>query len=579
MSDQRPKPHPTDQPINSQSLTVYKDWPRLGLSVGLAVLGLGRLSHEPAWAFPTNPSPENSFKPSIVPLAKPPLKNGSSEIQQATDSISPQALQHASPSFSQTQVSSEPTETLGGPELAVGAIEPQVSKLAFFAQSETTNEAAASPLMRAVNPQVSKETPFNWTKDTKDTKDTSELTAETSPTPDPFAPFALFSNRQAFNSPERDEDVPVDALPPIGDANSQFRQRNSTTGSERSHALLVDGSPSFPAAIAPQFSARRTFAWSEDTQNPSDALALNRSTINQTPKPTVFGRKKLPPKQSLPPWRQEFRADASEVEPDKLPNEAAVIGDPELGILRLQEQPLPAPKPPPAVYLSGGVDYLTSDNVFLETDPVNDRFLRTRLALVAVPSLGPQTSAFASVGGSLLRYSDFTDANYNDLKVEVGVRQALFPRTYGQLSWSNQQLFEADSGDRFFNDHSVQLALGRRDPLSSQLNLDSYYQMRFSFSDPNEFNRFIQTLGTSLSYDIAPELQVSLSYQLTLADFTQQARYDVFNQIFGQVTFNLAPHTRFNLFGGFSFGSSSGDDVGFDDTILGLSLNFDLPLF
>ena len=291
----------------------------------------------------------------------------------------------------------------------------------------------------------------------------------------------------------------------------------------------------------------------------------------------VSGRTKLPPKTPSVPWRGEFRLDDFDVDPEP-PTETPVVGDPELGILRLKEQPLPIQRQP-VVYLLGRVDFLSSDNIFLETDPVNDQFVRTGLSLVAVPSLGPQTSLLAAVGGVLLRYRRFTDAGYNDLKFQVGVSQRLFPQTYGQLSWSNQQLFEAGGGERFFNDHSVQLGLGRRDRLHSRLMLDTFYQLRFSFSDPNDFSRFIQTLGISLSHDIAPELRIALNYQLTLADFTQQARYDTFNQLFGEITFNLTSESRFNLFGGFSFGDSSGDTVDFDDTILGLSLDIDLPLF
>lgn len=310
---------------------------------------------------------------------------------------------------------------------------------------------------------------------------------------------------------------------------------------------------------------------------PSWPMLMQSQTPSIAKKFPLSGRIKLPPKKPADPWRQAFRLDNFEAGPAP-PAEASTAGDPELGILRLREQPLPVQRLP-VVYLSGGVDYLNSDNIFLETEPVNDQFVRAGLSLVTVPALSPQTSLFASVGGSLLRYSNFSDSDYNELSLQAGITQRLFPQTFGQLSWSNQQLFEAEDGERFFNDHSVRLALGRRDQLLPLLGLDTFYQLRFSFSDPNDFSRFIQTLGVSLSYDIAPKLQISLNYQLTLADFTQQTRYDTFNQIFGQVSFNLTPASRFNLFGGFSFGDSSDAAVDFDDTIFGVSLDVDLPLF
>src|SRR5205085_2836337 len=130
----------------------------------------------------------------------------------------------------------------------------------------------------------------------------------------------------------------------------------------------------------------------------------------------------------------------------------------------------------PAVYLLGGVGYLRSNNVFSDVKPVDDGLVRGGLTLLANPSLGPQTSLFASVGGNLIRYGSQSQFDYNELRFNLGIRQELSPRAYGEVGWSNRQLFDKESGDRFLNDHSLYLELGRRDSLAKQLTLDTYYQ-------------------------------------------------------------------------------------------------------
>ncbi|MFE4106756.1 hypothetical protein [Almyronema epifaneia] len=259
------------------------------------------------------------------------------------------------------------------------------------------------------------------------------------------------------------------------------------------------------------------------------------------------------------------------------------IGDPELGILRLREDPLPViPKPPtiPVVYLLGRVDYLSSDNIFLnEVSPIGDAFVRPSATLLALPPIGPHTWLVASADVRLLRYRQIDIASYDELQLQFGVRHLLFPQTYGQINWSNQQLYRAGFSDQFFNSHSLDLAIWRYDQLLPKLTLNSYYQARFSFSDPDEFSRITQFLGASVFYQVAPRLQAGLSYQLNLSDFTQQARFDAYHQLTAQAIYYFSASTRLRLFGGFSFGDSSDSDVNFHDTLLGITFDFDLPLF
>ncbi|NJL85035.1 MAG: hypothetical protein HC886_02150 [Leptolyngbyaceae cyanobacterium SM1_1_3] len=267
----------------------------------------------------------------------------------------------------------------------------------------------------------------------------------------------------------------------------------------------------------------------------------------------------------------------------ELPPSEIEVGDAELGILRLREDPLPSESilpSPPVLYLLGRVDYLSSDNIFLnEVDPIGDAFVRPGLTLLAVPAVGPRTALIASASVNLLRYRQVEAASYDELSLQVGIRHVLNSKTFGQISWTNQQLFRSDFTDQFFDSHSLDLLIWRYDQLQPKLSLSSYYQARFSFSDPDEFSRIIQSLGASLFYQISPNLQTGLNYQLTLSDFTQQARFDAYHQLTAQVTYGLSASARLRLFGGISFGGSSENVVDFNDTLIGVTFDFDLPLF
>ncbi|MEW6493209.1 MAG: hypothetical protein AB1589_12000 [Cyanobacteriota bacterium] len=253
--------------------------------------------------------------------------------------------------------------------------------------------------------------------------------------------------------------------------------------------------------------------------------------------------------------------------------------DPELGILRLRELPAPPPPSKPAVYLLGGAGYFRSNNIFSGVDPIDDGLFRTGLTLLAVPSLGPQTSLFASVGGNIFRYSDLSEYDYNELRFSAGIRQQIGSRSYGELGWNNRQLFSEDGGDRFLNDHSAYLELGRRDLLAERLTLDTYYQLRLSFANPSDRSQVINSVGASLGYNLSPSLLLALDYQFAFADFTQQEREDQYHQLLARMNYTLSPNSRLYLFGGKSFGSSSDSEIDFDGLVFGAGVDFSLTLF
>lgn len=259
-------------------------------------------------------------------------------------------------------------------------------------------------------------------------------------------------------------------------------------------------------------------------------------------------------------------------------------GDPELGILRLREQELEQieaqseSESAETVFFIGRLSFFKSDNILLDRiDPVDDELISLSATLLAAPRLGPDTLLITSVEGGLVHYNELSGLDYRELEFRASLRQFFSSRTYGEIGWSNQQLF--DDSDRFFNDHSLRLSLSRRDPLTSNLRLDSFYQLRLSFADPSDRNRIINTLGVGLNYNLQPDLTVGLDYQLTLTDFTQQDRDDLYNQVVAQLSYDLSRNSRIILFGGFSFGDSSDSDVDFNSTIFGASVDVNVPLF
>ena len=260
--------------------------------------------------------------------------------------------------------------------------------------------------------------------------------------------------------------------------------------------------------------------------------------------------------------------------------------DPELGILRIREQPVlqtPSTEPRPIAYLTGRLGFVSSDNIFLSIEQgrelVGDEFFRYGLSLGFYPALGTRTLLIAAVDTNFQRYINRTDANYDEVRLRLGLRQGLTPRAYGEVSWSYQQLFEPGIRDRFFENRGLDLTLGRRDSFSPTARLDSFYRAQLNFSEPASFDRFIQSLGAYASYDITSNIRVGLGYQLTLADYTQVDRYDTYHQLIGQIVYFITPTTRLSLFGGYSFGRSSTPNVRFQDTLFGVFLESTVPVF
>ena len=213
------------------------------------------------------------------------------------------------------------------------------------------------------------------------------------------------------------------------------------------------------------------------------------------------------------------------------------------------------------------------------TEPLPDTTLQTGLTFRAVPRLGPRTFLVGTAGGSLLKYADHGEFNYHELDLSLGLYHWLTRRTYVDVGWRNQQFFTEGGGDRFLSDHQLRVAVGRTDQLTSDLKLDSAYQLQSSWSDPRERSRLTNRLTVGLSHPITSQLDASLSYQLALIDFTQQDRYDSYHQILAQLQFSLSEEATLTIFGGGRLGDSTHSLIDFDSTLLGMSFAMNFALF
>ena len=254
------------------------------------------------------------------------------------------------------------------------------------------------------------------------------------------------------------------------------------------------------------------------------------------------------------------------------------VGDPELGTLRVQKQEF-QPSYEAIGHLLGEVGYFQSNNIFSGIDPVDDGLISSGLTLMVAPKLGAKTSLVTAIDGRLIRYIEQGDFNYNQLRLRASLRQQITPRMLGEIGWSNQKLFSAKTGDRFLSENSLHLALGRQDRITKRLWLNSLYEFRRSFADPESRSRVINSLSADLTYYINPRLQLGLGYQFALFNFTQRDREDIYHLLLGSLTYATSRDSQLSVQGGFSFGHSSDPNIDFDNLFFSVSYTVDLGGF
>ncbi len=253
--------------------------------------------------------------------------------------------------------------------------------------------------------------------------------------------------------------------------------------------------------------------------------------------------------------------------------------DPELGILRLRPVVQPRVKSPIPFSFIGGMGYFSTDNSLASFEPIDDQLFRMGLAFLATPRINAKTIFVTALEGNLIRYGTLGELNYDELRFQVGIRRFITSRMYGEVGWLNQRLYSAVTGDRFLDDHAIFLGIGRQDPLAPKLNLDTFYQVRVSFADPNERSRLLNSLGLALSYDLRSDLRVSLDSQFTLISFTQESREDFYAQFLLKLSYAISKNVSMSIFGGVSTGTSSDEFINFDSSVVGITVDFSLTPF
>ncbi|MEH2347316.1 MAG: hypothetical protein V7K55_04815 [Nostoc sp.] len=273
--------------------------------------------------------------------------------------------------------------------------------------------------------------------------------------------------------------------------------------------------------------------------------------------------------------------------------------DRELGLrvrlLPLEQQP-PPPKEKPVVklkpigYLQAHVGYFQTNNIFSSNDnSIEDGLIFSGLTLAsAYFPLGSKTYLNGSIDGNLIRYINESQYHYNQVRFNLSLYQQLSRRMYGEINFSNQQLFYANNsdrldsfkaGDRFLNENSLQLSLGRRDILTPRLTLESLYELSVNFADPQSRDRIINSFWVSLNYYLQKPLQVGIDYQVNLSDFTQRDREDQFHRLFGHLNYRISDTTNMNIQAGVSLGSSTVEYIDFDGWFFSINYNLQLGQF
>ena len=125
----------------------------------------------------------------------------------------------------------------------------------------------------------------------------------------------------------------------------------------------------------------------------------------------------------------------------------------------------------------------------------------------------------------------------------------------------------------------MQLSLGRRDPLTSRLTLDSFYELSVNFADPQSRNRIINSFWVSLNYYLQKPLQVGIDYQVNLSEFTDGDREDQLHRLFGHLNYRISDTINMNVQAGVSLGSSTAENIDFDGWFFSVNYNLQLGRF
>jgi len=259
----------------------------------------------------------------------------------------------------------------------------------------------------------------------------------------------------------------------------------------------------------------------------------------------------------------------------------AEVGDIQLLSRPTRSQPRPQPvrQQPNGQLLLRSSAFTSSNVTGNDLTQTGDLVFVNQATFLATPKLGPNTRLIATASGGLTRFAEEGNGNYDSLGASLGIQQRFTPRTYGQLGWVNDRLYNSNSGNRTLTDNSARLLIGRQDQLNPKLRLDTTYELRARFTHPTDRSRVTNSLGTRLRYDLSPDWQSTLSYRLAFNDYTQTGRFDTAHQIQAATTYTPTHNTFVSGFASYAFGRSSETTTDLENLSFGLGLGVNLPLF
>lgn len=288
--------------------------------------------------------------------------------------------------------------------------------------------------------------------------------------------------------------------------------------------------------------------------------------------------------------RADAETIAQESSVDSPPSQTTVdaeidhdVGDPDLGILRLQlhSQPPSNPErfPKLNVFVQGNGSYSSSSNILSSRDPVDDQVFRTGIGVSVIPQLSPRSFLMAELGQDWVQYDRLSNLNFSEFSTQLKLRHLLTPSTFGEVGWSHEQFHDDRSDREFLRNDTLKLALIHRTQVNPDLSLTSFLQTDYAVASPANRSQFVNRLGTHLNYDLLNTLDLGFTYRLDLSLFTQQDRFDLYNQAVGSLSWEFAPYNHLRVFSGFTFGDSSEANLGFNSVIFGVGIQSGIKLY
>jgi hypothetical protein len=256
----------------------------------------------------------------------------------------------------------------------------------------------------------------------------------------------------------------------------------------------------------------------------------------------------------------------------------------EFGIVKPIAPPKPPkqpkqPKQPTAQLLLRSSAMTTSNLTTVKSFAPSSTLLNNSAMLLFTPRLGESTTLIATLSAGQASFTSQSESNYHHWGVSAAIQQRLAPNMYVQAGWSQDHLYRNGSGDRLLRDHSLQALIGRQDTLTDNLRLDTAYEFRASFSNPDDQSRVSQTIGGRLRYDWSPRFETAIDYRLSIQDYRKIVRHDTMHEVSAIATYHISPEFFVSGNVSYLFGRSSDVSKTPDNFSVGVTIGANLPLF